>query len=120
MENTINSETMKVSTKPKNVLRQLTLTKWRLCFFKVRNMWIGHIILIHSNPLGVKSSWRIDASLMLCQTCAFYLVTRQPRCFISTAKPAGNVLLQYFVGDFRSYWLKCFYSSWVKFHNYIY
>lgn len=21
-----------------------------MCFFKVRNMWIGHIILIHSNP----------------------------------------------------------------------
>lgn len=73
--------------------------KWRLCFFKVLNMWIGHIFLIHSNPIGVKSSQKIDASLMLCQTCVFYLVTRQPHCLISIAEPAGNALLHYFVGD---------------------
>lgn len=88
--------------------------KWCLCFFKVRNMWIGHIILIHSNPLGVKSSRRIDASLMLCQTCAFYLVTRQPRCLISIAEPAGNALLHYFVGDIGKNWLKC--SDFLKTH----
>lgn len=74
---------------------------WRLCYFKVCIMWIGHIILTHSNPFGVKSSWRTDASPMLCQTCAFYLVTKQPCCFISTAEPAGNALLN-FVGDMTS------------------
>lgn len=77
------------------------LTLWRLCYFKVCIMWIGHIILTHSNPFRVKSSWRTDALLMLCQTCAFYLVTRQPCCFISIAEPAGNALLN-FVGDMTS------------------
>lgn len=81
--------------------------KWRMCFFKVCNMWIGHIILIHSNSLGVKSSRRIDASLVLCQTCAFYLVTRQPCCLINIAEPAGNSLLHYFVGDTGKQLLKC-------------
>lgn len=76
-------------------------TPWRLCYFKVCIMWTGHIILTHSNPFGVKSSRRTDASLMLCQTCAFYLVTKQPCCFISIAEPAGNALLN-FVGDMTS------------------
>lgn len=94
-------------------------------------MSIGHIILIRSNPLGVKSSWRIDASLMLCETCAFYLVTRQPRCLISIAEPAGNVLLRHFVGDigktFEMFWLwttllhlkfdKCVHLSWSQFQQ---
>lgn len=65
------------------------------CFLKVCNTWTGHIILIHSNLRRVKSSQRIDASLMLCQTYAFYLVTRQQQCLISIAEPAGNALLHY-------------------------
>lgn len=76
-------------------------TPWRLCYFKVCIMWIGHITLTHGNPLGVKSSRRTDALLMLCQTCAFYLVTKQPCCFISIAEPAGNALLNV-VGDMTS------------------
>lgn len=69
--------------------------KWHPCFSRESNIWCGHVILIHSNPLAVKSSQRIDASLVLCQTCASDLVIRQPHCLICTA---GNALLL-FVGD---------------------
>lgn len=64
------------------------------CFF-VCNMWVGHIILILNKLLWVNSSQRIDASPMLCQTCAFYLVTRQLCCLISIAEPGGNALLRW-------------------------
>lgn len=93
IENSSNSKVNTINNKSQKEKNVKAATPQCQCFFKAHIMWIVHIV-IHNNPLGVKSSQRTDASLMLYQTYAFYLVTRQLHCSISIAEPAGNALIQ--------------------------
>lgn len=77
----------------KNALWKLTL--WNgACVSSKYATW-GLLTSLLSKVIPSESRVRGGLMPLWCQTCAFYLVTRQPRCFTVVTEPAGNVLLHY-------------------------